>query len=129
MLLNGFEWSLIGGAAALAIALITYFLKRTMATTDEHGVAINKLKQTCVTKEEIRQHEKDINHIKQTYVTKDEMKEMRTELKADIEKLSATVNAIQKTTLPKEDFYRSQMETHRQLEKVEQLLLERLGGG
>lgn len=110
------------------MGVVGYFLKRTMDTTDGNTKDINLLQQTSVTKNEVKHHERDINHIKQTYVTKDEMKEMRTELKAEIEKISKTVTDIQNTTLPKEDFYRSAMETNRKLETLQQTILERLGG-
>ncbi len=121
-------WLGITGLLGLLIAVVAYFLKRTMTTTDNHGAAIGKLEKNSATKDEVKKHGEDINHIKQTYVTKEDMKEMRTELRAEIEKISVAVGEIREANLPKEDFYRSHIETNRKLEQLQQLIVDRLGG-
>lgn len=128
MNLSSFEWWALTIVGGILFGIVAYFLKRTMNTTDEHCTAINELKQTSATKDELKSHDEDINHIKQTYVTEDQMKEMRSELKSEIDKISANVDKIKEVTLPKEDFYRSHMETNNKLEKLQQLILDQMGG-
>lgn len=128
MQLSSFEWLIITAVGGTLFAIVGYFLKRTMSKTDEHDKSIHTLIKDSVTKKEIEKHGTDINHIKQTYVTKDEMREMRSELRAEIKQLTATVNEIRDNNLPKEDYYRGHMETNRKLEQLQQLILDHYGG-
>lgn len=118
MSLSPFEWSVIGALATLAIGVIAFFLKRTMNKTDEH--------------------DKDISHIKQTYVTKEDLKELKSEFQNDIEKISSDVAEIKDNYLKQNDFYRVQASNdrkqdtmqdniNRQMDKMYSLLLKMNG--
>lgn len=109
MELTAFEWVLIGGAASLAIGVIAFFLKRTMSRVDKH--------------------DEDIGHIKLTYVTKSDHKELRNELRDEIEKLTDGIGDIRTNYLTTRDFYRNMSETKAQLDKIYQILLSERGGG
>lgn len=101
-------WRLIGTVSSLAIGIISYFLKRTMGKNDEL--------------------ERDVQHIKETYVTKDEFKEVKTELKRDLEKLSEDMKEIKDNSLSKQDFYRVQAKTDATLKEIYGLLIKLNGG-
>lgn len=101
-------WWLIGTAATIAVGVISYFLKRTMARQDDH--------------------EKDINYIKLTYVTKDELKELKEETASGISKLQKDVEEIKDNTLTKADFFRLQANTDKKLDKLYDVILEMRGG-
>lgn len=104
------EWWAMGIAVTITIAVIGYFLKKTMERVDTH--------------------DKDINVIKQTYVTKDEFKELRAEIKEDLDKLSQHVDALKDLSLPKQDFFRAQSETNENIKSIYNMLLQmqRSGG-
>lgn len=78
-------WWFFGLIVSAAIAIIGFFLKRTINQTDSH--------------------EKDINEIKRTYVTKDELKDLRADVNKSIGKLQIDVEQIKDTCLTKKDFY------------------------
>lgn len=112
-LVNGVQydaqtWWLITTAAGLVIAVIGFFLKRTMSKVDEH--------------------DRDINIIKQTYVTKDEFKDLRNEIKAELSKISDDMDEIKEKSLSRQDFYRAQADTNDQIRRVYDLLIKRSGG-
>lgn len=102
-------WSVIAGVGGLLIAIVGYFLKRTMSSTDRH--------------------ETEINHIKQTYVTKEEVKELKGELRQELKQLSDAVSEIRDKVLYREDYYRTMVDTNRNIENLRELLIDRLGGG
>ena len=105
MQLSSFEWLIVTVIGGALFTIVGYFLKRTMSSTDDHGVAINHLKQTSVTKDDVKQHEKDINHIKQTYVTKDEMKEIVTlQSKTLVERCKTELNILLTITSPAKEW-------------------------
>ncbi len=108
MTLSSFEWIVVAGAFGLAIAVISYFLKRTMSRTDSHDT--------------------DINEIKRTYVTKDELKEIKAELRDETRVLAADVSEIKKNYLTKDDFITRQAETERKLDRIFDFLLKERGG-
>jgi uncharacterized membrane protein YhiD involved in acid resistance len=109
MNLTGFEWTALAGAAAIAVTIISFFLKRTMSQAERH--------------------EKDINHIKLTYVTKDEVKELKNELREELKQLAGDVSEIKDRVLYKDDFYRTIVDMNRNIEKLQNYLIEKLGGG
>lgn len=86
------------------MTVIGYFLKRTMSKVDEH--------------------DRDINVIKQTYVTKDEFKELRAEIKADLDKISGDMDEMKERNLSKQDFYRSQSEIRESIKQITDLLIK-----
>lgn len=102
-------WWVVAGIAGIAVTVITYFLKRTIAKTDEH--------------------DKDINQIKQTYVTKAELEAVRTEIRDDVSELAADVKEIKEKSLTKADFYRTQTATEQKMDKMYDLLLKMSKGG
>lgn len=119
MVLSAFEWMLIGGAASLAIGLITFFLKRTMSRVETR----------------VDQHETDINHIKLTYVTKKDLEKvegalekMEGELKDNIGKLNDSVSEIKEKVLYKDDFYRHVGDINHNIDRLQSYLIEKLGG-
>lgn len=77
-------WWLFGIIVSAAIAIIGFFLKRTINQTDEH--------------------DKSINEIKRTYVTKDEMKDLKADVNNTISKLQTDVEQIKDTCLTKRIF-------------------------
>lgn len=97
-------WWLISLAVGAVMTVIGYFLKRTMSKVDEH--------------------DKDINVIKQTYVTKDEFKELRTEIKADLDKISSDMDEMKERNLSKQDFYRAQGEIQESIKQIMNLLIK-----
>lgn len=100
-------WWLVSLAVGAVMTVIGYFLKRTMSKVDEH--------------------DKDINVIKQTYVTKDEMKELRAEIKADLDKISSDMDEMKEKNLSKQDFYRSQGEMQESIKQIMNLLIKKWG--
>lgn len=109
MELNAQTWWLITTSATLAIGIIGFFLKRTMSKVDEH--------------------DKDINRIKQTYVTKDEFKELRAEIKAELDKISIDVADMKEKSLSKQDFYRAQGDMNDTIKRMYDMLIKMNGGG
>lgn len=97
-------WWLVSLAVGAVMTVIGYFLKRTMTKVDEH--------------------DKDINVIKQTYVTKDEFKELRAEIKADLDKISDDMDEMKERNLSKQDFYRSQSEMQESIKQIMNLLIK-----
>lgn len=107
-------WWIVGIIFSAAIGIIAFFLKRTINQTDSH--------------------EKDINLIKQTYVTKDELKELKTDTKQSIDKLSKDIEEIKETCLTKREFFQSINELKQENRDQNQLIMElikegRHGGG
>lgn len=109
MVLTGFEWLLIGGAASMAIGLIGFFLKRTMSRVD------------C--------HETDITNIKLTYVTRNDLEKMEGELKSNIRQLNDSMSEIKERVLYRDDFYRTIVDVNRNIEKLQDLFIEEKRGG
>ncbi len=123
-------------AAALAIGTITYFLKRTISIQDEHGHEIDQIRQSLVGDEDIRELHTDVkelhadlDHTKQFYATKEELKELRTEIRTELAKMSSDMADIRERTLSKQDFYRSQGEVIEDLKRVYDLLVKWRNGG
>lgn len=102
-------WGVATGLITLLLGVVGYFLKRTMTRTDKH--------------------DEDINHIKQTYVTKAEVKELKNELRGELKQLTDDVGEIKEKVLYKDDFYRTIVDVNRNIEKLQNYLFEKLGGG
>ena len=102
-------WWLAGILFTAAIGIVTFFLKRLIKQTDSH--------------------EKDINLIKQTYVTKNELKELKDDTKHSIDKLSQDVEQIKETCLTRKDFYQSISELKQENRDQNQLIMELIKEG
>lgn len=100
-------WWIICTITTVVIAIIGFFLKRTMNTQDTHS--------------------KDINRIKLTYVTKEELKETKEGLSADIKLTQVDVKEIKEQMLSKQDYYRLQTQTEQKIDKIYDLLLKQRG--
>lgn len=99
---------ILGTLSTVVVAVISYFLKRTINTVDGH--------------------DRDINEIKRTYVTKGELKETRDELKDGLEKVSSDVEEIKENCLSKRDYYRVQAKTEEKIDKIYDILMKMNGG-
>lgn len=99
---------ILGTCVTAVVAVISYFLKRTISTVDRHDQAIN--------------------HIQMTYVTKDELKDVKGELKGSLDKVSSDVEEIKENCLSKRDYYRLQTKTEEKIDKMYDLLLQMNGG-
>lgn len=99
---------ILGTCVTAVVAVISYFLKRTIGTVDRHDQAIN--------------------HIQMTYVTKDELKDVKGELKGSLDKVSSDVEEIKENCLSKRDYYRLQNKTEEKIDKMYDLLLQMNGG-
>lgn len=102
-------WWLFGLIVAGAITIIGFFLKRTINQTDEHDTAINE--------------------IKRTYVTKDEMKDLKSDVNKTISKLQTDVEQIRDTCLTKKDYYASINEVKDEIKNQNKLILELIKEG
>ncbi len=101
-------WWLFGLIVMGAIAIIGFFLKRTINQTDRH--------------------DKEIKEIQLSYVTKDELKDIKSDLNKNVERLQADVDLIKENFIPKADFYRLQTQSDKKIDKIYDLLIKRDGG-
>lgn len=102
-------WWLFGLIVSAAIAIIGFFLKRTINQTDEH--------------------DKSINEIKRTYVTKNEVKDLKADVNHSINKLQTDVEQIKDTCLTKKDYYQSINEVKDEIKNQNKLILELIKEG
>lgn len=102
-------WWLFGLIVTGAIAIIGFFLKRTINQTDRH--------------------DKEIKEIQLSYVTKDELKDVKTDVNHSISKLQTDVEQIKDTCLTKKDYYNSINEVKDEIKTQNKLILELLKGG
>lgn len=102
-------WWIVGIVFSAALAIISFFLKRTISQTDAH--------------------DKDINEIKRTYVTKNELKELKDDTKQSIDKLSQAVEEIKETGLTKKEFYQSIAELKQENRDQNKLIMELIKEG
>lgn len=102
-------WWLFGLIVTGAIAIIGFFLKRTINQTDRH--------------------DKEIKEIQLSYVTKDELKDVKNDVNKSISKLQTDVEQIKDTCLTKKDFYANQNRLEDKIDKQNELILELIKGG
>lgn len=98
-------WWFLGIVVAGVTSVIGYFLKRTMNRQDEH--------------------EKDINYIKQTYVSKDELKEFKDTVNKGLDKLQKDVDDIKSNSLTRKEFMQSQNKLEGKIDKLFDRLMVR----
>lgn len=98
-------WWLFGLIISGAIAIISFFLKRTINEADRH--------------------DKKIKEIQLSYVTKGELKDVKTDVNKSISKLQTDVEQ----SLTKKDYYNSINEVKDEIKTQNKLILELLRGG
>lgn len=101
-------WWLFGIIITAAVAIIGFFLVRTINQLDSHAKAIGE--------------------IQRTYVTKEELKDVKSDINNSMSKLQVDVAQIKENCLTKSDFYRLQMQTDKKIDKIYDLLIKRDGG-
>lgn len=101
-------WWLFGLICTAVIAIISFFLKRTINETDRH--------------------DKDIKEIQLTYVTKNELKEVKDSTQKTLDKQQESIEEIKDQMLTKADFYRQQNKTDSKIDKIYDLLIQQQGG-
>lgn len=101
-------WWVVGLIVTAAIAVIGFFLVRTINQLDRHDKAIGE--------------------IQRTYVTKDELKDVKLDTNKAINKLQTDIEQIKDSCLTKADFYRSQTQTDKKIDKIYDLMIKQRGG-
>ena len=104
-----YTWWLFGLIISGAIAIISFFLERTINEADRH--------------------DKEIKEIQLSYVTKGELKDVKTDVNKSISKLQTDVEQIKDTCLTKKDYYNSINEVKDEIKTQNKLILELLRGG
>lgn len=102
-------WWLFGLIVSAVLAIISFFLKRTITQVDDHDKSINEIKRTYVTKGELKDFKEDVNH--------------------SIGKIQADVEQIKDTCLTKKDFINQQNKIETKIDKLYELFLEQLKEG
>ena len=102
-------WWLFGLIVTGPIAIIGFFLKRTINEADRH--------------------DKEIKEIQLSYVTKDELKDVKTDVNKAIGKLQTDVEQIKDTCLTKKDYYNSINEVKDEIKTQNKLIMELIRGG
>ena len=102
-------WWLFGLIVTGAIAIIGFFLKRTINEADRH--------------------DKEIKEIQLSYVTKDELKDVKNDVNKSIGKLQTDVEQIKDTCLTKKDYYNSINEVKEEIKTQNKLIIELIRGG
>ncbi len=102
-------WWLFGLIVTGAIAIIGFFLKRTINEADRH--------------------DKEIKEIQLSYVTKDELKDVKNDVNKSIGKLQTDVEQIKDTCLTKKDYYNSINEGKEEIKTQNKLIMELIRGG
>lgn len=102
-------WWLFGLIVTGAIAIIGFFLKRTINEADRH--------------------DKEIKEIQLSYVTKDELKDVKNDVNKSIGKLQTYVEQIKDTCLTKKDYYNSINEVKEEIKTQNKLIMELIRGG
>ena len=101
-------WWLFGLIVTGAIAIIGFFLKRTINEADRH--------------------DKEIKEIQLSYVTKDELKDVKNDVNKSIGKLQTDVEQIKDTCLTKKDYYNSINEVKEEIKTQNKLIMELIRG-
>lgn len=86
-----------------AIAIIGYFLKRTIDRQDKVENDVNKLKENAVTEADFKELTAKVSELCDKFVSKEEMRE----LKESIEKIRTSIDDIKDNTVREKDFIRS----------------------
>ena len=104
-------WWLFGLIISGAIAIISFFLKRTINEADRHDKEIKEIS--------LADNDK----------AKDELKDIKTDVNKSIGKLQTDVEQIKENCLTKKDYYNSINEVKDEIKTQNKLILELLRGG
>lgn len=97
--------------AALAIAIITYFLKKVFGQVDDNSKGITEIKENYVSQDGLDRFEENIKEI---VVKNDER----------CSRLDEEIKNIKEKYITRDDFYREQEKTEKKLDKIMDLLME-----
>ncbi len=97
--------STVGG---ILIAVIGYYLKRTISIIDR-----------C---------EQEIKTLDEGKADKEDLAALKIDVEKRVDKLSRDIEGIKEDYITKEDFFREQAKTDRKLDMILDILLERKGG-
>lgn len=93
-------WPIVSTIVGIIVGIISYFLKRTMASLDKCEEAV------------------------QDKADRAELTTVRCDLQARVDGLSRDVASIRENYLTKEDFFREQAKTDRKLDQIIQILMK-----
>ncbi len=138
---NYLYW-LITLAVGIGIAIISFFLKRTMKTQDDHelqlkntpsraelsAVSAKAVADVQVVGETVDGLAEKVHQVELRYATKEELRNSKQEVNDAVCKIAADVATIKDDYLTKEDFYRSQTETNKKLDTLTDYVLQLLKG-
>lgn len=86
-----------------AIAIIGYFLKRTIDRQDKVESDVNKLKENAVSEADFKELTAMVSELRDKFVSKEEMRE----LKDTIKEIKTSIDDIKDNTVRDKDFIRS----------------------
>ncbi len=110
--------TLYGAILSLLMGVTGYFLKRTMGKVDTHGDKIQHIEKTYV--------EETALDVKISAV-ECRIAEVKDENKKSSDNMTKDIASIRDKYLTKEDFYRSQADTNKKLDRIYDLILEMKG--
>ncbi|MFV0401692.1 MAG: hypothetical protein ACK5LX_13900 [Oscillospiraceae bacterium] len=132
MVLNPFEWGVIVAIAGLVVAIIGFFVKRTLHAmekrVDAHDTDLQGIKGDYVTKTELDANNESIHEVKRTFVTKEELKELKADLRSETKALATDVKEIKDNYIRKDDFHRSMQGVNNSLDQLRDLIIKMMGG-
>lgn len=112
-------WWLAGVLLTALLGVVGALISRSIYTElDDHDKDIKQIRENYTTR---TQHEADLRAIRQ------EMKEMRTEMRHDIQCLSDDIKEVKETCLRKEDFLRSIVSLENKLDNLHKYIIEGRG--
>lgn len=78
---------IIEGALTGGLAIITYFLKRTITELDSCKLDVSDIKETCIRRSELEECRKDIAQVKADYITKEDFFREQTENRRKLDRI------------------------------------------
>lgn len=128
------SWWIFGIISAALIAAVTYLIKRSLfERVDKCEKSVDTIKEKYTLKadheQDITDCKTDITKIRETYATKTDLKDLKVEIKADLQQLMNDVTDIKKNSLLREDFFRAQVSNEQSFQKLFDLFYQNGGGG
>lgn len=112
---------IINAAVSLVIGIIGYFLRRTMSRVDKYDSDLEKIKESTVKKESLKESfseiKGEIKQIREDYTPKETHDKHFDECKSDIKQ-------IKEDYIMKEDFYRELNKVDRKLDYITDMLIQ-----
>lgn len=105
-------WLIVG----TVLGLLTYFLKKTDMRVDSNSSSIAQIKQEYVTKEELKEVERDLQS---------SMKEQNKNVMTKLEKIEEKIGLINCENVSKSDFVSALSRIDSKIERLTDLFLER----